>query len=385
MQLQASGAGNFSWTPGTNITNANTATPLVNPPTTTKYFVNLDDNGCLNKDSVNVRVVDFVTLKAYSDTTICQGDAIQLHSTGDGLHFLWTPSANMNDATLANPVATTNNTTTYQVVATIGHCFASDKVTVKTVPYPVAHAGPDTTICYNSSAQLQGSMVASSFTWTPAGSLSSSFILNPIATPSKTTAYVLTVTDNLGCPKPGRDTVIVRVLPKVNAFAGNDTAVVVGQPLHFNASGGINYLWSPPTALSSVTISDPIAFYDGSIDTIRYTVRVGDEQNCFDSASITVKIFKTNPQIFVPTAFTPNDDGVNDLFRPIGVGIKSIEYFRVYNRWGQLVFNTTVNEQGWDGKIGGKPQSTNTFVWIVKGIDYLDKPFFRKGTVTLIK
>ncbi|TMI93172.1 MAG: T9SS type B sorting domain-containing protein [Bacteroidetes bacterium] len=385
LQLQASGAGNFSWTPGTNITNANTATPLVNPPTTTKYFVNLDDNGCLNKDSVNVRVVDFVTLKAYSDTTICQGDAIQLHSTGDGLHFLWTPSANMNDATLANPVATTNTTTTYQVVATIGHCFASDNVTVKTIPYPVAHAGPDTTICYNSSAQLQGSMVASSFTWTPAGSLSSSFILNPIATPSKTTAYVLTVTDNLGCPKPGRDTVIVRVLPKVNAFAGNDTAVVVGQPLHFNASGGINYLWSPPTALSSVTISDPIAFYDGSIDTIRYTVRVGDEQNCFDSASITVKIFKTNPQIFVPTAFTPNDDGVNDLFRPIGVGIKSIEYFRVYNRWGQLVFNTTVNEQGWDGKIGGKPQSTNTFVWIVKGIDYLDKPFFRKGTVTLIK
>jgi len=385
LQLQASGSGNFSWSPGTSITNANTATPTVNPSTTTRYVVNLDDNGCLNKDSVNVRVVDFVTLKAYADTVICQGDAIQLRTTGDGLHFLWTPSANLNNATLPKPIATTSATTTYKVVATIGHCSTSDNVTVATVPYPKANAGPDTTICYKSSAQLHGSMVASAFTWTPGGTLSNPLILNPIATPSRTTAYILTVTDNLGCPKPVRDTVVVKVLPKVNAFAGNDTAVVVGQPLHFGASGGINYLWSPPTGLSSVTIPNPVAFYDGSIDSIRYTVRVGDEQNCFDSASVTVKIFKTNPQIFVPTAFTPNDDGVNDLFRPIGVGIKKIEYFRVYNRWGQLVFSTTVNEQGWDGKIGGKPKTTNTFVWIVKGIDYLDKPFFRKGTVTLIR
>jgi len=193
------------------------------------------------------------------------------------------------------------------------------------------------------------------------------------------------VTDVLGCPKPSRDTVLVKVLPKVNAFAGRDTSVVVGQELHLDASGGINYIWSPPTALNNTSIFNPVAVYDGSIDSIRYTVLVSDEKNCMDSASVTVKIFKTDPQIFVPTAFTPNGDGVNDVFRPIGVGIKSIEYFRVFNRWGQLVFSTTVNGQGWDGSISGKPQSTNTFVWIVRGIDYLNKPFVRKGTVTLIR
>ena len=385
LQLQAAGSGIFSWAPGASIVNANSASPTVNPPKTTRYYVTLDENGCVNKDSVNVRVVDFVTLKAYDDTIICQGDAIQLRTTGDGLHFLWAPSANTNDPTSPNPIVTTNATTMYQVVATIGHCSATDNVTVTTVPYPIANAGPDTTICYHTSAQLKGSMVASSFTWTPGGSLSNPSILNPIATPSKTTTYILSVTDVLGCPKPSRDTVIVKVLPKVNAFAGHDTAVVIGQEMHFNASGGINYLWSPPTALSNVNISSPVAVYDGSVDSIRYVVRVGDEKNCFDSASITVRIFKTNPQIFVPTAFTPNGDGVNDLFRPIGVGIKNIEYFRVFNRWGQLIFSTSVNGQGWDGSIGGKPQSTNTFVWIVKGIDYLDKPFFRKGTVTLIR
>jgi gliding motility-associated-like protein len=384
LQLQATGSGNFTWTPGTAIVNSNSSTPVVNPATTTTYVVNLDDNGCLNKDSVRVRVVDFVTLRAFNDTVICQGDAAQLHTTGDGLHFLWSPAANMNNATSPNPIAVTNATTTYQVTATIGHCSATANVTVRTVPYPIANAGPDTTICYNTSAQLNGSMVASAFTWSPVGSLNNAGILNPIATPRGTTGYVLTVTDVLGCPKPVRDTVVVKVLPKVNAFAGNDTAVIVGQPLHFQASGGINYLWSPPVGLSSTNIDDPTALYDGSIDSIRYKVMVSDEQNCLDSAFVTVKIYKTNPQIFVPTAFTPNGDGKNDLFRPIGVGIKNMEYFRVYNRWGQMVFSTTENGRGWDGTIGGKTQSTNTFVWIVKGIDYLGKPFFRKGNVTLI-
>jgi gliding motility-associated-like protein len=137
--------------------------------------------------------------------------------------------------------------------------------------------------------------------------------------------------------------------------------------------------------LDNANISDPTATYDGSIDSVRYKVMVSDEKNCVDSDFINVKIFKTNPQIFVPTAFTPNGDGVNDLFRPIGVGIKNIEYFRVYNRWGELVFSTTINGQGWDGKIRGTPQTTNTFVWIVRGIDYLDKPFLKKGSVTLIR
>jgi gliding motility-associated-like protein len=385
LQLRASGTGVFTWTPGTNITNANTSTPTVNPSNSTYYHVNLNENGCLNDDSVNVRVVDFVTLKAFNDTLICQGDAVQLYTSGDGLQFFWTPAVDLNDPNARNPVAVTNNTTTYEVTATIGHCSANDRVTVRTVPYPTANAGADISICYNTTTQLSANIVASSFTWNPGGSLSNPLILNPVAKPKQTTTYVLTATDTLGCPKPVRDTVVVTVLPKVNAFAGNDTAVVIGQPLHFLATGGINYLWSPPSALDNVNIADPTATYDGSIDSIRYKVMVSDEKNCLDSAFINVKIYKTNPQIFVPTAFTPNGDGVNDLFRPIGVGIKSIEYFRVYNRWGELVFSTTINGKGWDGKISGTPQTTNTFVWIVKGIDYLDKPFLKKGAVTLIR
>jgi gliding motility-associated-like protein len=112
---------------------------------------------------------------------------------------------------------------------------------------------------------------------------------------------------------------------------------------------------------------------------------VYNEKGCVDSAFVTVRIFKTNPQIFVPTGFTPNSDGRNDVIRPIAAGIAKIEYFRIFNRWGQVVFNTTISGQGWDGRIKGKEQATNVYVWIVKAVDFTGKSIFAKGTVTLIR
>ncbi|MFL5742435.1 MAG: PKD domain-containing protein [Flavisolibacter sp.] len=386
VQLQAVGSGLFSWTPGSNIVNANSATPTVNPTTTTNYIVLLDDNGCLNRDTVSVRVVDFVTLKARPDTIICATDSVRLTAATDGLRFSWTPTATISNPTFLNPMALpVNNPTTYTIVATIGGCSATDKFTVALVPYPSANAGPDTIICYKTSAQLHASIAGNSFSWSPSSTLSDPSSLNPVASPPGTTRYVLSVRDVIGCPKPKTDTVLVTVLPKVNAFAGRDTAVVVGQPLQFNASGGINYSWSPGTSLNGIDIANPIGIYNGSFDSIQYRVVVKDIAGCTDSAFVNVKVFRTNPQIFVPTAFTPNGDGLNDYFKPVAVGISKFEYFRVYNRWGQMVFSTTSTEQGWDGKIGGQQQGSNTFVWVVRGVDYTGKLIFAKGTVTLIR
>jgi len=356
----------------------------VNPSSTTKYYVELDDNGCKNRDSVRVRVVNFVTLKAMPDTTICGGDPVRLGANTDGLRFQWTPAATIDDASLLNPVAIPLATTSYQIRANIGSCSATDNVTIRLVPYPGSDAGNDTIICYNTFAQLNGNIIGTYFSWSPKNTLNNPNILNPVATPFRTTAYILSCFDTLGCPKPGIDTVLVTMLPKVNAFAGNDTAVIVGQPLQLLATGGDFYLWSPSIGLNSVNIPDPVAFFNSEIDNIRYRVYVS-EGKCIDSAYINVKIFKTNPQIFVPTGFTPNGDGLNDQVRPIAVGIKNIEYFRIFNRWGQLVFATTINGYGWDGRINGKPQGTNSYVWLVKAIDYLNRPYFQKGTVTLIR
>ncbi|HEV7782584.1 MAG TPA: PKD domain-containing protein [Chitinophagaceae bacterium] len=384
--LGATGTGTFNWTPLTSIVGANTSNPTVNPTTDTWYVAHLNDNGCLNKDSVHVRVVANVTLSAMGDTTICLTDAVQLNANTDGLTFQWTPDATLDDPTIVNPIATpVDVSTTYKLRATIGTCFATDDVTITTVAYPVANAGPPQTICYNASAQLNGSHDGISFTWTPPSYLNNPNILNPVSSPPRTTSYVLTVLDNAGCPKPGRDTVVITVLPKVSAYAGRDTIVVIGQPLQFNGSGGVNYTWNPSTGLSSTTIHDPIGVYNSSIDSIRYKLIVTDAFGCADSAFVKVTVFKTKPYIFVPTAFTPNNDGKNDIIAPICAGILRMNYFSIYNRWGQLVFTTTSDRAGWDGRINGKTQDTGVYVWMVSAIDYLGVPIFLKGTVALIR
>jgi gliding motility-associated-like protein len=385
VQLQAIGSGIFSWTPGTAMVNGNTASPTVNPATTTMYTVHLDDNGCLNHDSVKVRVVDHVTLQAMNDTTICQSDTIRLRLQSDGLKYSWTPASQVLNAAAPNPNVVTWFTTNYQVTASIGSCTATDMVLVTTVPYPVADAGNDTTICFETAAQLNGNTETNTYTWLPASTLSNLKILNPVATPKTSTAYILSAYDNKGCPKPGFDTVVVTVLPDINAFAGRDTAVVTGQALQLQATGGMTYQWIPATNLSNPAIANPVASYNTPSTGIVYKVLVYNAAGCIDSAFVKVKVFQTMPSVFVPNAFTPNRDGKNDLLRPIAVGMARIDYFQIFNRWGQLVFRTSSNEHGWDGTIAGKLQPSGTYVWMVKAVDYTGAPYMQRGTLVLVR
>lgn len=385
LTLMAGGSGVFSWSPPVNIVNANTATPTVSPPVTTTYYVDLDDNGCKNRDSVKVNVVDHVTLIPMSDTIVCKGDTVQLHVTSDGLQYSWTPAGQLIDPLVKNPLAITNTFTNYIVTAIIGGCSAVDNIGVTPVPYPVVYAGADAIICYNTSIQLHGSTDGSSWLWAPANRLDDATSLNPVAYPPRTTDFILSAYDTKGCPKPGRDTVTIKVLPKMRVSAGNDTAVITGQPLQLFATGGETYVWSPAIYLSSASIANPIALYVDPSTGIKYKVIAYDENGCSDSAYVTVKVFKTKPTVFVPTGFTPNNDGKNDILRPIAVGIKSIDYFTIYNRWGQVLFTTTVNGKGWDGKVNGQFQASGTFVWMVKATDYTGTAYFEKGVVTLIR
>jgi gliding motility-associated-like protein len=171
----------------------------------------------------------------------------------------------------------------------------------------------------------------------------------------------------------------------MNVFAGRDTTIVTGQPLHFKASGGIKYQWIPATGLSADDIADPIGIYHSPSAGISYKLYVYNEAGCMDSAFIKVKVFNTKPSVFVPTAFTPDHNGRNDKLRPIAAGMKNIEYFNVYNRWGQLVFSTRISGDGWDGTISGQPQPTGTFIWVVKATDYSGAPYYEKGVTTLIR
>lgn len=376
--------GTITWIPNYMISNVNSFTPLVSPDVTTTYHFSYSDNfGCTARDSVIVRVVDRVTLSTIGDTTICRTDPVTLTTISDGLSFTWTQAGTLSSTTVQSPVATpVLASTNYQVTARIGKCFSQDNVTITTVPYPVANAGPDSTICFGNSIQLNASG-GSIYSWSPRIFLNNSNIANPISqSPQQDIAYVVTVRDVLGCPKPVNDTMYLTVA-KIVADAGPaDTNVVLGQPLLLNATGSTNYEWTPSTWLSNPNIFNPVSLPQESI---QYVVRVSNAQGCFDRDTINVRLFKIDPDLLVPTAFSPDNDGVNDIFRPIVIGMKSLNAFRVYNRWGQLLFSTTQVNNGWDGTFKGAPQSAGTYVWLAEGVTYLGRKIEKKGSVILIR
>jgi gliding motility-associated-like protein len=384
LQLSAVGAGSFLWSPNYNISSLTSPNPLISPDVPTTYYVTFTDAfGCAGNDSVRVNVKSFVTLDAGNDTTICLTDSILLKPFSDGLYYSWSPPASVSNPLIKNPVAKPLASTTYYVTSSIGKCNTTDSIRVRVVPYPLVTASNDTLICFGGSAQLQASG-GSSYAWLPAAYLTNNFISNPVAAGLPATVrYVVYVRDTLGCPKPSVDTVWVRVYPKIIADAGPaDTSIVESEPLLLKATGGDNYLWSPPLYLSNAGIAGPVALPPGNI---KYTVTVSNDAGCFDTDTILVKVFFVQPGFYIPNSFTPNGDRINDLFRPILLGMKSLNRFAVYNRWGQMLFSTTTIGQGWDGNFAGKPQDSATFTWYVEGVDYKNRLIKQRGTVILLR
>lgn len=281
-------------------------------------------------------------------------------------------------------------TTTYTLTANLGKCQASTFQTIKVVPYPSAKAGADSIICFGGIARLSGFVSGPFFSWSPAGSLTNAGTLQPAAHPLFTTAYTLTAYDTLGCPKPLRDTVVITVLPKIVLSAGSDTTVVVGQPLQLQAvsadSSTLSYNWAPASWLNNSGIKNPVALISSSsVDSITYIVTASNSSGCFASDNIKVVVYKTIPGVYMPNAFSPNADGKNDVIRPVLVGIASLDYFKIFNRWGQMIFSATQNNKGWDGTVGGSFQEPGTFVYVVQAKDYTGKTVFRKGSFVLVK
>jgi len=287
---------------------------------------------------------------------------------------------------IANP--TTVPAGTYYIKATpaVG-CHIIKKADVVALPPPIPNAGRDTIICYGANLQLNAAN-ATTYSWTPTIWLDNPSSQNPTLinpTPGIYT-YSLSVTDAIGCTSAAPDFVSVKVNPPLPIGLPRDTVVAINQVLQLNAidilnSGFINYVWTPSFGLSDPNISNPIAILDHDMN---YQVTALTPDDCIGMADIKIKVYK-GPEIYVPSAFTPDNDGLNDVIRALPVGMKEFRYFKIFNRWGQLVFSTSIASRGWDGKISGMPQGTNTYVWIAEAVDINNNVVKRKGTITLIR
>jgi gliding motility-associated-like protein len=377
----------YQWEPQYNISNATIAAPNIWPRTAQQWYkIHIDEDHCENTDSVLVNVITRYTVSLPNDTVVCVGDNFQLYAVSDAQRFTWVPAAAVNNAAIQAPVGRVQQSLVLTVTANPGRCPSQASIAVKAVPYPVVSLLADTVLCYGHSGWLQAGTNGAYFHWWPVNTLMYSNTLRPLAGPAASTWYTFTATDTIGCPNPAIDSILVRVVPRIYAFAGNDTSVVAEQPLQLTATGATYYAWSPATGLSNSHIYNPIVKLPAGTDSVVYTLTASTPEGCAATDVLVVRVFNTPPDMLVPSAFTPDGNGLNDYFHPIAAGIRELDFFRIYSRWGQLLYQTTdIKAKGWDGMHKGQPQAPGTYVYVVQATDYNGRKIQRKGTVVLIR
>jgi Bacterial lectin/PKD domain/CHU_C Type IX secretion signal domain len=341
---------------------------------------------------------------------LCSNNAVQItnNSTVDfgsivRVQIFWGDSAGISytDSTpypgktyshyYPNPVTSSVNSYTIRMISSSGTlCQNETDETIYIKPGPHLQFDSIPTVCnydapFNITQATELTGIPGSFIFAGSG-VSSTGLLNPQMAGDGLHKILCVYNATNGCVDSAYQTVLIQAPPVVNP--GNDTSIVINEPLQLHAvssdASGDTFAWSPSTGLNNPVIPDPVAILEAGTDSVRYFVTVTDAEGCHTTASLEVKVFQTMPDIFVPNAFTPGAN-INTIFRPIPVGITELQFFRVYSRWGQLVYSTSRIGEGWDGTIAGIPQTTGTYVWMVQGTTYTGKTIFKKGAVTLIR
>lgn len=187
----------------------------------------------------------------------------------------------------------------------------------------------------------------------------------------------LTVTTDSGCKKSILK--VVEIQPKPRAYAGPDTVLALNQSYRMQGSGTGNLLWSPATGLSNPQLANPVL--TGTSHEV-YVLRAGIAQ-CVAYDTVVIK-YLNGPDIYIPTAFTPNGDGRNDVFHFLPVSVQVHQFF-IYNRWGKPLYTSTDYRKGWDGTHHGRPQPPGTYVFLAEATDSNGKKFIKKGILQLIR
>ena len=213
--------------------------------------------------------------------------------------------------------------------------------------------------------------------------MSDSTIYNPIAlNVTKSTYYTVAVTDSNNCTTI--DSAFVFSVPDI-VNPGLDTTIVIGDEVTLpidNRNGSIFFTWTPTAGLSCLQCSHPVVH---PLEDITYLVTMEDKFKCSTGNGIFIIRIKPETKVDVPTTFTPNGDGHNDIIYVKGWGIKDLIYFQIYNRWGELVFETSDLTVGWNGMYKGILQNNDLYVYKVKVLDYRDKELFKEGHINLMR
>ena len=349
----------------------------VAPQETTEYFVTIiTDDGCELVMSVIVEVFHDVPNPIIQDSTeVCKGDQIEV--TVDGaVTYEWFPDENISSNTEPTVTIGIDESTTYYVEFTNPCGTVLDSIFIEVIEvFP--EAGNDTIICPGETANLWASGGVS-YSWSPTSGLSNPNNNITSATPESSTVYEVMVTDEFGCSATTE--VEVKLFQKPYVFTSPDQYPFQGDEIVLNAQANVSgtYTWSPEDGLSCVECSSTSLIAEENAE---YFVHFVDENGC--EAMDDVRIILEGI-IYVPNTFTPDGDGQNDLFYPKGGNIDEF-HMLVFNRWGEVMFESHNFEGQWDGTYGGKPCKDGTYVWKIIYRDISNNKKEITGHVNLLR
>ncbi len=394
--LTATGAATYVWTPA-DMLNTNTGTPVITTPTVSVIYsvTGTDAFGCVNTSGTTIIVYPIPPAPVVSNPVFyCQhAPAVPLVATGTSLLWYTVPTGGTGSPIDPTPATDVVGTFIWYVSQTVNGC-ESPRDTLDVIITVNAETDFDYSIKYGCIQDTvyftNNSQNAYKYLWT-FGTKPVSFDTNAnpihyfIATLDATYYTVKLVGYNPVCYQDSTTkTITINGSPHIY-FLNNlspDATIPLGSTTQLNVDGGIKYLWSPNDgSLSNPNINNPQAT---PTDDITYIVKAFDQNGCQDSGFVNIKVYYNDSE-FIPSAFSPNGDGLNDIFRIGNLKYSKLEEFSIYNRWGQLVFKTNDPLKGWDGFYQGVPQDLGVYNYLVV-ISRPDKTqFTMKGNVTLIR
>lgn len=341
--------------------------------------------GCT--DTLYARLMNTLSARADAgkDTLSCNQSPVQIGGPPTpGFVYTWIPSTELTNPSGSNSFATPSVTTAYQLTMRSrgGGCLTRDTVIVKAsvINGSVSLIGKPVYCLDNNDSAVLLVNPAATIQWFRDGRQIAGGDQARYKVSQSGTYYALLRSSD-GCSLTTEEQTILIDKAKPGITYPLEYAVT-NYPLPLQARNfGADYLWTPSRNLNRTTIASPV--FTGSTNQ-EYTIRITTNTGCITVDTQMVKTIK-GIEIYVPTAFTPNADGLNDVLRPTLMGVKELRYFRVFNRWGQLVYETRVHRAGWDGNFNGAQQAAGVFVWVAEGIGVDGRWYTKRGTSALIR
>ncbi len=379
---------NYQWSPSTFLDNPTIEDPTSTPDSSISYTVTANFSGCnpMSK-TINISVEPIPIIEAGANREMCDYDTIQLQATVvpanyPNYTYTWTPGTDLIGANTSNPVFTGRNQTFLQLIVNtpIG-CSDTDIVNITVNPVEFSFTSPsETVLCPRDSVQFS-SNGAISYYWTPSLYLNNDSIGDPISSAIVPIEYTIYGTNAKGCVDT--DKVVINIAPQTVIDAGEDVTIYPGESHQIYTKGNASlFSWFPPYALDNTTVSDPVA--TPAVSTM-YFVTGQTENGCESKDSIYIRV-SPETLLDLPNAFTPGSGtSINDLLKIKKRGIATLNYFRIFNRWGELIWQTTDIEEGWNGRYKGEPQPMGAYVFMIEAKTSTGRIFNKQGTVTLIR